>query len=165
MNDMLRIGVVSDNHGFIMPRVFTVLEGVDEILHAGDIGSPDVITSLEAIAPVRAVYGNIDTFPIVERYPETLAVEIGGIHICVVHEFRGLQDPRVQEALRTLDGKLDVIIYGHTHQASLERDNGIYLFNPGAAGKRRFSLKPAVGRITIQEDGRFTPEIVYLDTE
>jgi len=161
---MKKIGVISDNHGYMNPKVYGLFAGVDEILHAGDIGNLDIITSLEAIAPVRAVYGNIDTFPIVGRYPEVLAVELGGIRICMLHEFRGLTDPKLEAAFASLPGEsADIVICGHSHQAKLEKISGIYIFNPGAAGRKRFSLRPAVGMIHVQENGQFTPEIIYLE--
>ncbi len=161
---MKTIGVISDTHGYIDPRVYPALEGVELILHAGDIGEEDVITSLETLAPVQAVWGNVDTFPLTTRYPEVLAVDTGGVRICVIHQYVDLKTSNIQNVVRSqLGGKLDVLIYGHSHQARLERAGDTYLFNPGSAGKRRFSLRPAVGLITIYASGAFTPEIIYLD--
>lgn len=165
-NADLRIGVISDTHGYINPKVFEVFEGVDQILHAGDIGNEDVITSLEAVAPVQAIHGNIDTFPLRSRYPDVLTLDIRGVAICLIHEFRGLQDPLLQARWHHLSKpKPDVVIFGHSHQATLEKEGDVVLFNPGAAGKRRFNLRPAVGLLTITEDGAYTPEIVYLDEQ
>lgn len=164
--DDLHIGVISDTHGYIHPKVFEIFEGVDEILHAGDIGHEDVITSLEAVAPVQAIHGNIDTFPLRSRYPDMLTVEIRGVSICIIHEFKGLQDPLLKARLQDLQKpKLDLIIFGHSHRATLEQEGDIVLFNPGAAGKRRFNLRPAVGLLTITEGGALTPEIVYLEEQ
>jgi len=164
--DELLIGVISDTHGYINPKVFDVFEGVDQILHAGDIGHEDVITSLEALAPVRAIHGNIDTFPLLSRYPDVLTVDIRGVVICMIHEFRGLQDPLLKARWQPLPKpKPDVVIFGHSHRATLEKDDDVVLFNPGAAGKRRFNLRPAVGLLTITENGSFTPEILYLDKQ
>ena len=160
----MKIGVISDNHGYMNPKVFSVFEHVDLILHAGDIGSEDIITSLETLAPVQAVHGNIDTFPLVSRYPEVLSTMLQGAMICMMHEFRGLDDPRILAEMANFGGRdLDLLIYGHSHQAKLERIGGTYLFNPGSAGKRRFSLRPAVGLLKIEAQNRVVPEIVYLD--
>ncbi len=160
----MKIGVISDNHGTMNPGVYEVFADVELILHAGDIGSEDIITSLQSIAPVQAVYGNIDTFPLVSRYPETLSLEISGVTICVMHEFTGLTDPKLLAEIKKFGGRdLDILIYGHSHQAKLERVGQTYLFNPGSAGRKRFSLRPAVGLITIHPDGTHVPEIVYLD--
>ncbi len=160
----MKIGVISDNHGYIHPGVFAQFSGVDQILHAGDIGGRDIITSLETIAPVQAVYGNIDTFPIVSDYPEILRAEFEGVTICMTHIFDGLSDPRIQQEMQhSPNQKLDIMIFGHSHQARLEKEGDTYLMNPGAAGKRRFSLRISVGLITISGDGRFIPEIIYLD--
>jgi len=160
---MKKIGVVSDTHSYINPKVFSVLEGVELILHAGDIGTQDVITSLETIAPVQAVYGNIDSFPIVTQYPEVYTQNIDNIKICMLHQFRGMDSESIREATKRLGGEPDIVIFGHSHQASLQREGNTFLFNPGAAGKRRFSLRPAVGLIKIKKPGDFVPEIIYLD--
>lgn len=163
---MMKIGVISDNHGYINPNVYAIFDGVAQILHAGDIGSEDIITSLEAIAPVHAIHGNIDTFPLTARYPEVLALEIQGIKICMIHHFISLKISVIQNAIRKFpENKLDLLICGHSHQAKLQRIDDVLIFNPGSAGKRRFSLRPAVGIVHIVEDGSFTPEIIYLDEQ
>lgn len=161
---MKTIGVISDTHGYIDPRAYSALDGVELILHAGDIGNEDVIASLETVAPVQAVWGNVDAFPLTTRYPEVLAVAPGGVRICVIHQYVDLRTSNIRNVVRRqLEGKLDILIYGHSHQARLERAGDIYLFNPGSAGKRRFSLRPAVGLITIYDTGVFMPEVIYLD--
>jgi putative phosphoesterase len=160
----MKIGIISDTHGYIHPKVFSIFNEVDLILHAGDIGSEDVITSLETLAPVKAIHGNVDTFPLSTRYPGILALDIQGIGICMIHQFFGLKSPKIQEAARKLGKKkIDVLIYGHTHQAKLERAKEVFLFNPGSAGKRRFSLRLSVGLLTISEHQHCLPEIIYLE--
>ncbi len=157
------IGVISDTHNFINPKVFSVFEGVELIFHAGDTGTENIITSLETIAPVQAVYGNVDTFPIITRYPEVFSETIEGIKICMLHQFTGMNSDLILNASQKLRGELDIVIFGHSHRASLQREDNTFLFNPGAAGKKRFSLKPAVGLIKIINPGQFVPEIIYLD--
>ncbi len=162
----MKIGVIADTHGYLHPNVFRVFEGVELILHAGDIGTEDIITSLETIAPVRAIYGNIDTFPLSTRYPEVLAMEIHGVGICMIHQFISVKTSQVQNAQGKLaNGKLDLVICGHTHEAKLQQKDGVLIFNPGSAGKRRFSLRQAVGLLTISENGNYVPEIVYLEAQ
>jgi hypothetical protein len=160
----MKVGVIADTHGYLHPNVFSAFAGVDEILHAGDIGTEDIITSLETIAPVCAIHGNVDTFPLSTRYPEALALSIQGVGICIVHQFISVKNSSIQNSLRKLgNGKLDLVICGHTHEAKLERKEGVLVFNPGSAGKRRFSLRQAVGLLKISDDGNFVPEIVYLE--
>ncbi|TDI95107.1 MAG: metallophosphoesterase [Caldithrix sp.] len=160
----MEIGVISDTHGYINPKVFPIFEGVEQILHAGDIGSEDIITTLEAIAPVQAIHGNVDMFPLRARYPAVLTLDINGALICIIHDFFGLPDPRATGAVqKSGKKKLDLLIYGHSHEAKLERSGEVLLFNPGSAGKQRFSLRPAVGLLTVSEGGQLTPEICYLD--
>lgn len=160
----MKIGVISDTHGYIHPKVFSIFNGVDLILHAGDIGNEDVIISLETLAPVKAIHGNVDTFPLITRYPMLLTLDIQGVTICMIHQFFGLNSSKIQEAARKFDKKkIDVLIYGHTHQAKLNRAEEVFLFNPGSAGKRRFLFKLSVGLLTISENQNCLPEIVYLE--
>jgi putative phosphoesterase len=161
----MKIGVISDTHGFIDPKVFTVFDGVELILHAGDIGSEDIITSLETMAPVKAIHGNIDMFPLSTRYPEVLALEVEGAAICLIHQFIDVRNSKIRDAMaKTSQARPDIVIFGHSHEAKLEQSGEVLLFNPGSAGKRRFSLRPTVGLLTVSE-GDFTPEIVYLDED
>ena len=160
----MKLGVISDTHGYINPKVFHIFEGVGQILHAGDIGSEDIITTLETIAPVQAIHGNIDAFPFSTKYPAVLTLDINGALICIIHDFFGLPDPRITNAVQNSGKKkLDLLIYGHSHEAKLARNGEVLLFNPGAAGKQRFSLRPAVGLLTVSESGELTPEICYLN--
>jgi putative phosphoesterase len=160
----MKIGIISDTHSYINPKVFSLFEGVELILHAGDIGTIDIITSLEALAPVKAICGNIDTFPLSTRYPQVLGLEIHGVGICIIHQFISIKNSIVQQAVAQLPNKkLNLVICGHSHEAKLQRVDQVLVFNPGSAGKSRFSLRPAVGMLTISEWGQYTPEIIYLD--
>jgi putative phosphoesterase len=160
----MKIGVISDTHGVIHPRVFELFQDADQILHAGDIGGEDIVTALEALAPLHAVYGNIDGFPIIGRYPEVWFSEMSGVKIAMLHIFTGLDDPHLTQLLASHGcSRPDIVIFGHSHKAEMHRENGVLLLNPGSAGRRRFSLRPTVAIIDIPEPGLFEAEIHYLD--
>ena len=138
-------GVISDTHGLLRPEVGTAFAGVSLILHAGDVGGPSVIHALSAIAPVEAVFGNVD-----DVYDPSLArervVTLGGVTIHVSH---GHELGRPTPALMLARYRGDVVIFGHTHKAVVVRDGERVAFNPGAAGPRRFDVQPSVARLTI----------------
>jgi len=155
---MLTIGLISDTHGLVRPEVFDALAGVDLILHAGDVGPPDVLTELSAIAPVRAVWGNTDApgrTDLVERIDELF--EQVRVVVTHGHEIGAPNPPRLVSAYM----HADVIVYGHTHQQLITRAARRLVINPGAAGARRFKLLPSVGKLHI--DGRqFDAELIPL---
>jgi len=142
------VGLISDTHGLVRPEVFDALEGVELILHAGDVGGKDVLAELRAIAPVRAVYGNTDP-PGHPGLVKSLRLQFDGfsVHVSHGHEL-GHPTP---EMLRQ-QYNADVIVYGHTHRPLIDRSDGRLVVNPGAAGPRRFNLKPSVARLTIEAD-------------
>jgi uncharacterized protein len=140
------VGVVSDTHGLVRPGLASALAGVERILHAGDVGGAAVLDALSKVAPVDAVYGNVD-----DAHDPALArervVTVGGVTIHVSHGHE-LGSPTPRLALARYAG--DVVIFGHTHRAIVERDDrGRLAFNPGAAGPRRFNLSASVARLTI----------------
>jgi putative phosphoesterase len=146
---MLTIGLISDTHGLVRPEVFAALKGVDLILHAGDVGPPEVLIELAAIAPVRAVWGNTDApgrTDLVERIDEMF--EQVRVVVTHGHEIGSVNPPRLVSAYM----HADVIVYGHTHQQLITRAARRMVINPGAAGARRFKLQPSVARLFI--DGR-----------
>ena len=143
------VGVISDTHGLLRPEVAAAFAGVQLILHAGDVGGQAVLDALSAIAPVEAVYGNVDD-PHDPSLARERVVTIGGVTIHVSHGHE-LGRPTPELALARYRG--DVVIFGHTHRAVVVRDaGGRVAFNPGAAGPRRFDLKPSVARLTIAGD-------------
>ena len=151
------IGLISDTHGLVRPEVFGALEGVELILHAGDVGD-GVLDELAAIAPIEAVYGNTD--PIDDpRLAQSIERTIGGVRIHVSHGHE-LGSPTPQRLMAKYDA--DVIVYGHTHQQNVVVLNNRLVVNPGAAGQRRFKLKPSVGLLTIEHGGVTTVRIVEL---
>lgn len=156
--DRHTIGLISDTHGLLRPGVHDALAGVDLILHAGDVGGDDVLRELAIIAPVRAVHGNTDPADDL-RFPPSITLEIGGLLIHVSHG-NEVGSPAPAKLLATYEA--DVIVYGHTHRQLVMRSRGRLVVNPGAAGARRFDLKPSVARLTIV-DGFAEVEIVDLD--
>jgi uncharacterized protein len=138
-----RIGVISDTHGLLRPEVPDVFKQVSLILHAGDIGSPEVLEGLRMLAPVVAVRGNNDTGEWARRIPETQTVRAGAVSIYMLHNLK--------EMKRTpLAKNLAVVISGHSHQPSITHREGVLFLNPGSAGPRRFKLPVTVARLIIQ---------------
>lgn len=136
------IGVISDTHGLMRPEALAALAGSDLIIHAGDIGSPDVITALERIAPLHAIRGNVDRADWALRFPETLAVEAGGLWLWVLHDGAALDlDPST--------AGFAAVICGHSHKPAQERRDGVLYLNPGSAGPRRFRLPVTLARLTV----------------
>lgn len=135
------IGVISDTHGLLRPEAVELLRGSEHIIHAGDIGSPEIIPALEKIAPVTAIRGNVDTQSWARRFAETEVVELGGLHIYVIHDVHALD-------LNPKAAGFAAVISGHSHQPKQEKKEVLY-FNPGSAGPRRFKLPLSVGRIEI----------------
>jgi hypothetical protein len=140
----MRIGVIADTHGLLRDAVFEVFAQVDRILHAGDVGRPDLLTELEALAPVTAVFGNTDGPEIRRRCARVARLELDGLAVVVTHgDQLGSPTP---VALRRAFPDADVIVYGHTHRPLLELvDRTVTVMNPGAAGPRRFDVIPSVG--------------------
>lgn len=149
------VGLISDTHSRIRPSALEALRGCDLILHAGDIGTIDVIAALKKIAPVQAIHGNIDREPLTRKYPATEVVEFAGQSIYMLHNLQALDlDPRA--------AGFAAVVYGHSHKPEYYFKNGVLYFNPGSAGPRRFSLPISVGKIQIR-NGELLPEIILLD--
>jgi len=139
----MKIGIISDTHGLLRPEAVELLHGSDHIIHAGDIGSPEIIPALEQIAAVTAIRGNVDRDAWARRFRETEVVELGGAHIYVLHDLHALDlDPKA--------AGFAAVISGHSHQPRQEVRNGVLYFNPGSAGPRRFNLPVTVGRLEVE---------------
>jgi len=156
----VRLGIISDTHGLLRPEVFDVFRLVDHILHGGDVGKWEVMIDLQAIAPVTAVYGNVDPPEIRSRLPQVASAELDGFEIVVTHGDQfGHPTP---EKLHAAFPRAEIIVYGHTHKPLLELvDKTVTVMNPGAAGQPRFDLKPSVGIIELEPGipprGRLVP--------
>jgi putative phosphoesterase len=151
------VGLISDTHGLVRPDVYAALSGVELILHAGDVGGDEILDELETIAPVRAVYGNTDP-PGHPRLPSAIELELGGVRIHVSHGHE-VGSPTPAKLLARYAA--DVIVFGHTHRQLVVHADGRWAVNPGAAGPRRFDLKPSVARMTVS-GGEVAVEIVEL---
>jgi putative phosphoesterase len=149
------IGVISDTHGLLRPEAIAALRGSDHIIHAGDVGSPEILEKLAAIAPVTAVRGNIDKSTWSRKLPETAVLELDGVCIYVLHDLAQLD-------LKPKAAGFAAVISGHSHVPKQEVREGVLCFNPGSAGPRRFKLPVSVGKI-ILEDGGVRGELVHLD--
>jgi len=151
------IGLISDTHSLVRPEVFDALKGVELILHAGDVGGRAVLDELRAIAPVRAVFGNTD-LPGDPQLDAALGLVMDGvaIHVSHGHELGTPTPGRLVDRYRA-----DVIVYGHTHKALIQRVGSRLVVNPGAAGPRRFNLRPSVAKLTVGS-GAAEAAIVWL---
>ena len=153
----MKLGVVSDTHGLLRPEVLPKLDGVESILHLGDVGDPRILDALREIAPVTAVRGNIDTEGPCGRLPETEVLLIEGGYIYLLHNIETLHlDPAA--------AKFAAVLYGHSHKATISHHKGVLYFNPGSCGPRRFNLAVTIGYLHVNADGTIEPEIVKLDT-
>lgn len=138
----MRVGVISDTHGRLRPEVFGHFEGVDHIVHAGDIGDLSILTDLEAIAPVTAVWGNTDDFSIRRVVPESATLDVDGRTLLVVHGHQ-LGSPSPALLARAYPDAA-ITVFGHTHRTLIERLDGRLYINPGGAGAPRFNLRPSI---------------------
>ena len=157
----IRIGVIADTHGLFDPAIRRHFEGVDHILHAGDIGDRSVIEQLEQIAPVTAVSGNVDDEQ--SGFPSEVVIELAGRRIAIRHIlYEG--GKLTKEGRAFLDREHpDICIFGHTHQPKAEWFGKTLLFNPGSAGPKRFTLLAGCGLLTIRARQGLTPKLIRLE--
>lgn len=163
----MRIGVISDTHGLLRPEVFDVFQGVDHIVHGGDVGPARLLDELESIAPVTAVYGNTDGLELRRRLPQVATVHLDGFEIVVTHGDQfGSPTP---ESLQAAFPSAEIIVFGHTHRPLLTLvDVVVTVMNPGGAGRRRFDLPASVGILELEPGipprGRLVP-LIPLDAD
>ena len=139
----------------LRPEALLALRGSEHIIHAGDVGTPEILDRLSQIAPVTAIRGNVDKAPWARRLPETEVAELGGTSIYVLHDLARLD-------LKPEAAGFRVVIYGHSHVPKQETRNGVLYLNPGSAGPRRFKLPASVARMTIRGE-QVAAEILVLD--
>jgi uncharacterized protein len=153
---MKTIGVISDTHGLLRWEAEAALASVDHIIHAGDVGTPDILERLQRIAPVTAVRGNNDKGQWAEPLPATAIVDICGRRLYVVHDIAKLDVDPVADGIAA-------IIAGHSHKPAVSEKDGVLFVNPGSAGPRRFTLPIAIAKLFIGE-GAIRAEICNLRT-
>jgi putative phosphoesterase len=142
MRATLTVGVVSDTHGLLRPEALDALRGVDQILHAGDVGTPDILASLKAIAPTTAVRGNVDHGVWATALPMTDVIRLGDLDVFMLHDLGALD-------LDPVAAGFAAVITGHSHQPKAEWKRGVLYLNPGSAGPRRFTLPVTLSILRI----------------
>jgi uncharacterized protein len=151
-----RIGLISDTHGLLRPEAFEALRGSELILHAGDVGKPEILTELRKLAPVVAIRGNVDTGPWCSALKDTELVEMDSVVFYLIHNIGDLDlNPDI--------AGIDVVVFGHSHQPTQYKKDGVLYINPGSAGPRRFNLPISLARLDLAQ----TPwpiEFVTLNT-
>lgn len=151
----MRIGLISDTHGLLRPQALDFLRGSDHILHAGDIVGAAILDQLAGLAPLTAVRGNNDHGDWAQALPESVTLTLGGIVIHMLHDLKELAIDPAAEGVR-------VVVTGHSHKPACEERDGVLYVNPGAAGRRRFTLPVSVGELLV-DDGRVDVRLVTLD--
>ena len=142
----MKIGLISDTHGLLRPQALLALHGCSQLIHAGDIGKPEILDALRAIAPLTVVRGNNDLdYAWASDVPHSAMLRVGDVGIYVTHI--------PADVPQTLPANIDVVITGHTHKPLIEQRDGVLFINPGSAGPRRFKLPIAVGLLHIDEHG------------
>ncbi len=138
----MKIGIISDTHGLLRPEAAERFAGVNHIIHAGDIGRPEVISELRKIAPITAIRGNVDGGDWAAEYRDTARVKFGGRSIHVLHNLKELDlDPAA--------AGIDVVVSGHSHRPKIETIGGVLYLNPGSAGPRRFTLPISLATLEL----------------
>lgn len=154
-HEQVTIGVVSDTHGLLRDDAVAALQGVSQILHAGDVGDPEILDQLAEIAPVTAVRGNVDRGDWANELPEWETVEVGD-HLIYLRHIREEID------LNPYEAGVSCVIFGHTHSPLREKKGSVIWFNPGSIGPRRFSLPISMGLLHIDQDGTLDAELIEL---
>lgn len=150
-----RIGLISDTHGLLRPQALEALRGSELILHAGDVGKPEILTALREIAPIVAVRGNVDTADWVRTLPETAVAEAGKVLLYVLHDVHSLD-------LNPAAAGFHVVVSGHSHQPGKFERDGVLFINPGSAGPRRFQLPVTVARLNLS---RVSFEVEFVELQ
>ena len=150
----MRVGVISDTHGLLRPTAVQALQGAEHILHAGDVGDPEILEALRDIAPVTAIRGNIDQGGACANLPATELVELGGRSIYMLHDVKQLD-------LNPEAAGVAAVVFGHSHKPAIEWRRGVLFLNPGSAGPRRFQLPVTVAWLDIGSNA-LNAQIVQL---
>lgn len=151
----MKVGVVSDTHGLLRPEVIPALAGVERILHLGDVGDPAILKSLEKLAPVTAIRGNVDRNGPCSSLPETDVLLLEGHYIYMLHDVHTLD-------LDPVAAKFGAVLYGHSHQPGIRRHKGVLYFNPGSCGPRRFDYPVTIGVLKLKGGADPEAQIIHL---
>jgi uncharacterized protein len=153
---MTLVGLISDTHGLLRREATAALAGVDRILHAGDVGRPEILDALRAIAPVTTVRGNVDTSSWADTLPYDAVVFIDGFNIYMLHNLREMTlDPKAT--------RMDVVVSGHSHKPLIQTVDDVLYVNPGSAGPRRFTLPISVGFLRLSPKAPIEAWLKTLD--
>lgn len=159
----VRFGLISDTHGLLRAQIFDLFQGVDHIIHAGDLGSSDILVELQAIADVTAVWGNVDSLELRRQLPEVAEIEVCGSKLVVVH---GQQFPTARgSTIAPAFPAADCVVYGHSHLPAIDHIGTTLAVNPGSAGRRRFSQPVSAGFLTVCDGGDVQAELVELSLD
>jgi hypothetical protein len=150
---MFTVGIISDTHGLLRPEAVAALRGSDHIIHAGDIGAPEILEELRRIAPTTAIRGNVDVERWANPIPLTQTVQLHGAKFFLIHN---------RAELKKAPAGIAAVLFGHSHQPVIEMHDGVLFLNPGSAGPRRFQLPISLGRIRIDDNGALHPELIPL---
>ncbi|CAN5689707.1 metallophosphoesterase family protein [soil metagenome] len=151
------LGLISDTHGLLRPEIFELFKGVDHIIHAGDLGGIELLTELQAMAPVTCVWGNTDGWDVREAVPEVADVKIGDLRVVVMHG-QQLGSPTPKGVAAAYPGA-DLVVFGHSHKPGIERVGSVLAVNPGSAGPRRFQL-PVTVAMASWEGGKLSARLL-----
>ena len=141
-----KVGIISDTHGLLRPQALRVLEGVDHIVHGGDIGDPELIATLRGVAPVTAIRGNVDIEAWAAEFPEMAEVRLGGRSFYVLHDLNALEIDLAAQGI-------DVVVSGHSHAPRIDLVGNVLYLNPGSAGRRRFRLPITLATVDVTASG------------
>jgi putative phosphoesterase len=139
---IVTVGLISDTHGLLRPEALECLRGSDLLIHAGDIGEPEILDTLAGMAPLTVVRGNNDTQPWARRLPHSAVLRVAGASIYVIHDLAGLTVNPAQNGFQA-------VVAGHSHRPAAQCRDGVWFVNPGSAGPRRFRLPVSVGRLSV----------------
>jgi len=159
---MMKIGIISDTHSYLNPRIVEYLEGVDQILHAGDIGSQEILDQLALVAPVTAIRGNTDYKGTLSKLPEQVITTLGNITFLIIHDIGNINsfcEKLNQGEFHPLPG---VIVYGHTHQAFYKKIDGFIFLNPGSATHSRDHRKPSLSILELQDSEIISNRLIEI---
>ena len=158
----MEIGIISDTHNKLPDEIFGIFEGVDIILHAGDIGSMDIITRLNQIAPTKAVYGNTDIYSIASVLPSKLKIEIENLNFLLIHNIGNIKNFSWKILRGDYKPIPDVVVYGHTHAPTFSRNSEILFINPGSAGLPRGGYPASVMKIKVSNGKIVQDQLIKL---